>query len=153
LFGGTAEDSDNEFPPIELTNLRICTIAAPHYVPAMSSCLAVSDFNELGDAMLSAFDRRVERLPSGLCAPFYEEARNLETELLSIYRMVALLARREEDLSQIADLWAGMTEICRQATARLHDLSQSYPNCGTQIYYDRILDLTNKCQRLNQIHR
>ncbi len=118
----------------------------------MNHCLAESDFRELGDEMLSGFDQRVASIPKDLCAPFHQEARHLETELLTIYRVVALCVRKEQDLAQIAADWAFMVNICDDSAARLGRLREQHPYCGADTYYDRVLDLRNKCQRLQNLH-
>ena len=118
----------------------------------MNSCLAESDLRNLGDEMLANFERRVAAIPADLCAPFHTEARQLETELLIIYKFVALAARREEDLNQIAKGWQLMVTVCDESAKRLNILMQQHPYCGADAYYDRVLDLRNKCQRLQQMH-
>jgi hypothetical protein len=118
----------------------------------MNSCLGESDLKDLGNEMLEGFERRVAAIPHELCAPFQTEARQLETELLSIYKFVALCARREEDLAQIAKAWAQMVKVCDESAQRLNSLVKQHPDCGANAYYDRVLDLRNKCQRLQQMH-
>lgn len=118
----------------------------------MNSCLAGSDLQSLGAEMLAGFERRVAGIPRGLCAPFHTEARQLETELLSLYKFVALSTRKEEDLEQIANAWGLMVHVCDESATRLHTLAQAHPDCGAESYYDRVLDLRNKCHRLQQMH-
>jgi hypothetical protein len=118
----------------------------------MKSCLAESDLQNLGNEMLQGFDRRVAAIPKDLCAPFHSEARQLETELLTIYKFVALAARREEDLSQVARAWGMMVTVCDQSAKHLNVLVEQHPYCGADAYYDRVLDLRNKCHRLQQMH-
>jgi hypothetical protein len=118
----------------------------------MTNCLVESDFQQLADEALSGFDERVAAIPADLCGPFYEEARRLETELLSIYRVFALLARKEDALDKIASLWGTMVAHCDQFAQKLSGLSQSHPNCGADFFYDRVLDLRNKCRRLQEMH-
>ena len=118
----------------------------------MTECLAQSDLKALGESALSEIDRQINSLPQALCLPFYEAASRMETELLALYRMVALLVRKEEDLGQIALWWGSMVGQCDQYAARLLALSHAHPSCGAGIFYDRVLDLRNKCQRLQQMH-
>jgi hypothetical protein len=118
----------------------------------MNSCLAESDLQDLGNEMLAGFERRVAAIPSELCAPFHSEARQLETELLSIYKVVALCARREEDLAQIGRAWGLMVKVCDETAKRLNTLVKQHPDCGADAYHDRVLDLRNKCRRLQQMH-
>ena len=118
----------------------------------MSICLEKSDFEELGDSMLNGFDKRVASLPPDMCLPFHEEARQLEIEILGIHKLVVLGARREDNLSGVALLWELMVNLCDASTQRLVKLVELHPQCGAQIYYDRLLDLRNKCQRLQLMH-
>ena len=118
----------------------------------MNSCLPASDFEVLGREMLAGFDQRIARIPDDLCAPFQEAASQLEAELLMIYKMVALCARREEDLQRIAMGWTAMVRICDDTATHLSELCKRHPNCGADPYYDNVLDLRNKCQRLAKMH-
>ena len=118
----------------------------------MNSCLAESDLLDLGNEMLAGFERRVAAIPTDLCAPFHSEARQLETELLTIYKFVALATRREEDLSRVAKSWEMLVKVCDEAARRLNVLVTQHPDCGANSYHDRVLDLRNKCQRLQQMH-
>lgn len=102
--------------------------------------------------MLEGFERRVAAIPKDLCAPFHSEARQLETELLTIYKFVALATRREDDLNQVAKAWEMMVKVCDESAKRLNDLVKQHPSCGADAYCDRVLDLRNKCQRLLQMH-
>ena len=118
----------------------------------MSSCLTRLELKELGDSKIQAFDKRVASIPEDLCAPFHQEARQLETELLTIYGFVVLAVRKEQDLSAIADVWAGMVAMCDAFALNLNALVNKHPDCGAASYYDKVLDLRNKCSRLQQMH-
>ena len=119
----------------------------------MASCFDTSDVLELSRATLDDTNRRLEAIPADLCAPFYAEAANLEQQLLGIYRTVALCVRKEEDLDKVAAWWQAMTSICDEFNARLAMLSNEHPLCGAEFFYDRVLDLRNRCQRLQEMHR
>jgi len=103
--------------------------------------------------MFDDFDRRVSVLPEELCAPFHDEARQLETELLMLYRTTVLCVRREPDMDWVATRWGEMLEICNGSLVRLKKLAEKQPDCGAGIYYDRVLDLKSKCQRLKEMHQ
>ena len=118
----------------------------------MNACLPESDLQQLGDALLADFGRRVALIPQELCAPFSEESGRLQTELLMIYKFVALCARKEEDLVIIANKWSLMVKICDAAAKQLGTLCEQHPYCGAGANYDQILDLRSKCQRLQKIH-
>lgn len=111
-----------------------------------------SNLQELGKSVLDSFDRRVAAIPQELCAPFHSEARQLEAELLTIYKMVALCVKQIEETNEIAGYWGLMVNVCDAATTRLSKLVAAHPHCGADCYYDRVLDLRNKCQRLQKMH-
>jgi hypothetical protein len=115
-------------------------------------CLRESDIVELTRQPLAAFDQRVSEIPADLCAPFHDEARTLETELLSVYRFVAHLSKRLEDLAHVSALWGAVVIVCDAFGSRLKKLAEAHPACGAEIYYDRVLDLRNKCRRLQEMH-
>jgi hypothetical protein len=118
----------------------------------MNPCFDTSDVLELSRATLNETNRRLEAIPADLCAPFYAEAANLEQQLLAIYRTVTLCVRKEEDLDKIAAWWQAMVNICDEFAGRLATLSKEHPQCGAEIFYDRVLDLRNRCQRLQELH-
>ena len=45
-----------------------------------------------------------------------------------------------------------MVEMCDEFLRRLSGLKERHPYCGAEIYYDRVLDLRNKCKRLQEMH-
>ncbi len=112
----------------------------------------MSHLQELGESAVADFDRRVASLPPGLYTPFNHEAARLESELLVIYKMVALGARVEADLDKVAAAWTGMVQMCDVFASRLLTLSKAHPGCGAEAFHDRVLDLRNKCRRLEQLH-
>ena len=71
---------------------------------------------------------------------------------LSIYKFAALSARKETDLGLIATTWAMVVKVCDESAKRLNVLVKQHPDCGADAYCDRVLDLRNKCQRLQQMH-
>jgi hypothetical protein len=118
----------------------------------MSTCPPDSDLRELGHSMIKEFEERVAAIPEYLRAPFHEEARQLETQLLTVYKLIAMCVRKEQDLDRVAKSWALMVELCDEFAKRLHQLADQHPGCGAEAYYDKVLDLRSKCQRLQQMH-
>lgn len=118
----------------------------------MSACFDTSDILELSRATLDVTNRRLDAIPADLCAPFFAEAANLEQQLLAVYRMVVLCVRKEDDLDKVAIWWEAMTSICDKFGGRLAKLCEEHPQCGSGFFYDRVLDLRNKCQRLQEMH-
>ena len=119
----------------------------------MTECLGESDLGVLAKATLDEFDQEIATLEPELCVPFNQAAMRLEGELLTIYKFVVQLVRREEDLDKVASWWGTTVSQCDEFAKRLHDLSVAHPACGAEFYYNRVLDLRNKCQRLQQMHR
>ena len=111
-----------------------------------------SNLQELGQSVLDSFDRRVAAIPQELCAPFHSEARQLEAELLTIYKMVALCVKPMENTNEIAAFWGLMVNVCDLAAKRLSKVVAEHPHCGADCYYDRVLELRSKCQRLQKMH-
>ena len=118
----------------------------------MKECLADSDLLELSHESLASFDQRLAAIPKNLHAPFHEEARQLETELLTVYRVVVLCTKREEALERVSHWWETMVRVCDQFAARLSGLVEAHPACGAEQYYDRVLELRSKCLRLQKMH-
>lgn len=118
----------------------------------MTECLSQSDIEELADSSLAEFDHEVATLPQELCVPFNLAAMRLEAQLLTTYKVVVRMVRREDDLEKIASLWGTLVSKCDEFAQRLHRLSVAHPACGAEFFYDRVLDLRNKCLRLQQMH-
>ncbi len=118
----------------------------------MSACLDKADILSLADASLTESTRRLSSLAEDQCSPFYEEARSLELELLTVYRTVAICARKEDELQAVSAWWTAMTDICDTFAGRLKGLHEKHPYCGAEIFYDHVLDLRNKCRRLAEMH-
>ena len=119
----------------------------------MKECLSDADLLELSEGSLTSFDQRVATIPKDLCAPFHDEARQLEVELLTVYRVVVLCTRREDDLDRVSKWWGTMVRVCDEFAVRLGKLVEAHPACGADQYYDRVLELRSKCLRLQTMHR
>src|ERR1017187_2257038 len=118
----------------------------------MTECLGESDVTELANSTLAEFDQEIATLAPELCVPFNQAAMRLEGELLTIYKFVVRIVRREDDLEKVASWWRTMVSRCDEFAKRLRDLSVAHPACGAGFFYDRVLDLRNKCQRLQEMH-
>ena len=118
----------------------------------MSPCPTPSQLQQIGEAAVAEFDSRIATIPPDLCSAFQSEALRLEGQLLLMYRLVVIYNQGEEDLGKIAFRWGNMVEVCDLFMGRISLLKQNHPACGADIYYDRILDLRNKCLRLQNIH-
>ena len=118
----------------------------------MTECSCEAAVKELGESTLTEFDREVAGVAPDFCAPFNVAASRLEGQLLMIYKTVVQSVRREEDLDKTARCWGAMVKQCDEFAKRLHDLSVSHPGCGADFFYDRVLDLRNRCHRLQEMH-
>lgn len=119
----------------------------------MKECLTNADLLELSQDSLDSFEQRVANIPKELCSPFHNEARRLETELLTVYRVVVLCTKREEELNQVSMWWETMGRVSDDFAKRLSQLADAHPDCGAEQYYDRVLELRSKCLRLQKMHR
>ena len=108
---------------------------------------------ELSKGSLASFDQRLATIPEDLYSPFPAEARQLEAELLIVYRVVVLCTKREEDLERVSKWWATMVRVCDEFAVRLGTLVAAHPACGAEQYYDRVLELRSKCLRLQKMHQ
>lgn len=115
----------------------------------MNDCI---DVKEAGNSIIVDFDRRLAALPDDLCSQFNAEARELETGILTLYKFVVLMVKKEENTDKVASLWGRMVEVCDDFSKRLANLQSMHPHCGAAFYHDRVLDLRNKCSRLQQMH-
>lgn len=118
----------------------------------MTGCLAESDVEEIGMSASNDFDEQISTISDKLCAPFRHEASRLEASLLIVYKMVASMARAEEDLDKVAKFWSAMVDVCDRAMRSLQQLCDRHPACEADFYKDRIADLRNKCNRLKMMH-
>ena len=118
----------------------------------MTECLGESDVTELAKSTLAEFDQEIATLAPELCVPFNQAAMRLEGELLTIFKFVVRIVRREDDLEKVASWWGTMASRCDEFAKRLRDLLVAHPACGAGFFYDRVLDLRNKCQRLQEMH-
>ena len=118
----------------------------------MTSSIERADLQQMTEDTLARFQKRVADLPPDLQGPFNAEAKALEAEILTIYRVVAMLARKEQDLDKVAELWGLMKSFCDLALSQLSELHRSHPFAGAEVYHDRILDVRNRCQRLQTMH-
>jgi len=107
---------------------------------------------ELSTATLAESEKRLNGIPADLCAPFYAEAGNILQQLLGVYRTVALCVRKEDDVDRVGEWWKVMVEVCDTFGTRLHALTQEHPHCGAVVFYDQVLDLRNRCERLREMH-
>ena len=118
----------------------------------MVTCLNDQDLRDISSDSLKSFDEQVAKIPADVCAPFYEAAGRLDSQLLVFYKMVVVCTKKEEDLDRIASWWGSMVKICDEFASHLEGLIKQHPYCGAEFYRDRFLDLRNTCKRLQDLH-
>jgi hypothetical protein len=117
-----------------------------------NDCIETFQLQKVGESVIADFDRRLAGLPPDLCRPFTLEARCLTDQLMMIYRLVALCVRSQSDLENVAASWGFMVKTCDEFAALLLKLREAHPACGAEVYHDQVLDLRNKCRRLQEMH-
>jgi hypothetical protein len=118
----------------------------------MVLCLDNQDLQELSTDSLQSFEKQIAFIPADLCIPFYVAAGRLESELSTLYRLVVLCTKKEEDLDKVAFWWSSMVRVCDEFITHLEGLVKQHPTCGAEYYRDRFLDVRNTCKRLQELH-
>jgi hypothetical protein len=54
--------------------------------------------------------------------------------------MAAAMARKADELNEVAEIWREMSAFCQPALEILAVLKDKYPGCGTPELYDAVLD-------------
>jgi len=83
----------------------------------------------------------------GACVAFTRQVRIVEGIVVQTYGVAASLARKADDLTEIAEIWSGMSRFCRSALTILSSLKLKYPYCGTNELYDMVLDYKLACEK------
>ena len=60
--------------------------------------------------------------------------------VVQTYALSAAMARKTEDLPEVADIWGKMSGLCDSVLQRLAGLKDKYPDCGAAELYDLVLD-------------
>jgi hypothetical protein len=113
---------------------------------AHAMVLEAADFQALTDSALQLFDERIAAADS----EFEIEVARLESQVVQLYGIAALLARREMDLEKIGNTWAAMISVCDTVAQRIQALCAGHPFCVAS--HDKILDIRNKAARLRDLH-
>jgi len=110
----------------------------------MKACLSIGDLLEMGKRQTAEMQRVADLFPNaeapGASEAFARQVRLEEAMVVQTYALTAALARKTEDLSEVADIWAQMGELCDSVLRRLASWKDKYPNCGTSELYDLVLD-------------
>lgn len=112
--------------------------------------LDAKDFQAITDSALKLFDERVATVDPDICWEFDMEVARLESQVVQLYGIAALLARREEDIEKVSEIWGAMISVCDTVAHKIHTLCFEHPFCVAS--HDKILDVRNKSARLRDLH-
>ena len=113
--------------------------------------LAATDFKALTDSALKRFSAGMAAADPKICWEFDMEVARLESQVIQIYGMAALMARHETELEKVAEIWGAVIQVCDEVSQRIRGLCQEHPACRTSL--DKILDIRNKAARLRDLHQ
>lgn len=108
--------------------------------------IETNDFQTITASALKLFEERVATAEEA----FELEAARLESQVVQLYAIAALLARREPDLDKVAAIWDAMILACDAVAEKIQALSVEQPFHSAA--YDKILDVRNKATRLRDLH-
>lgn len=112
--------------------------------------LDATDFEAIGESAIKLFDQRVATADPNICWEFDLEVARLESQVIQLYGIAALLARREMEMEKIAQVWDAVISVCDAVAAKIQTLCTEHPFC--QASHDKILDIRNKAARLRDLH-
>jgi hypothetical protein len=110
----------------------------------MKACLSFSDILDVSQPQIAEMERIGNSYsdPSApvACEAFTRQVRLVEGIVVQTYGVAAALAKKADDLKEVADVWNRMSRFCHSALRILADMKHKYPYCGTPQLYDLILD-------------
>lgn len=110
----------------------------------MKACLSFGDVVEVGQPRIAELARVGDLYPDGgsaeACAAFAHQVGLVEGTVVQTYGIAATLARRADDLGEVAEIWKTMSQFCQRALVVLSRLKGKYPHCGTAQLHDAVLD-------------
>jgi hypothetical protein len=74
----------------------------------------------------------------------------VESQVIQLYKMAALCARREMDLSNIEKIWEAVVAVCDTVARTLQTLCTEHSCCVAS--HAKILTIRNKAARLRDLH-
>lgn len=117
----------------------------------MKACLNFDDILEVGRPQIEEMQRIGDAYANpdvpGACEAFTRQVTIVEGVLVQSYGIAAAMARKADDLSEVAEIWSAMSSFCRSALTSLATLKNKYPYCGTPALYDKTLDYKLACDK------
>jgi hypothetical protein len=111
--------------------------------------LEISDIEAIQESALRVFEERVSKAAANR-EQIERAASRLESQLEQLYSLTALMARREPDVTQTAQLWGRLVRTCDTFAARLFELSR--PHALGTTACDHILDIRSAAEELRALH-
>lgn len=110
----------------------------------MKACLSFAEILEVNRPQITEMQRIGNSYPSaeapGACDAFTRQVRLVEGIVVHTYGIAAAVARKGEDLNEVAEVWSNLSRFCQSALQGMVDLKHKYPYCGTPELYDLVLD-------------
>jgi len=110
----------------------------------MRACLDFNDILAVGQPKIDELQRIGDAYANaqvpGAGEAFARQIRIVEGVVIHTYGVAATLARKADDLSEVAEVWSRMSLFCQSALHGLSSLKYKYPDCGTPALYDLVLD-------------
>ncbi len=110
----------------------------------MQAFLSFSDILEVGRPQIAEMERIGNTYASaqepGAIEAFARQVRRVEGVVVQTYAAAAAVARKADELQEVADVWEKMSWFCQAALQALAALKRKYPSCGTTELYDLALD-------------
>jgi len=117
----------------------------------MSACLSFKDLIEINKPQVAEMQRVADAVPDsdapGACVTFSKQVRLVEGILTQTYGVATVIARKAEDLQEIAEIWNLMGFFCNSILHILSSLKHKFPYCGTPELYDLALDYKLACDK------
>ena len=117
----------------------------------MATCLNFEDILDIGRPQLAQLQQVGDSFPTadapGACEAFAKQVRVLEGVLTQTYAVGVSIARRADDLGEVAQIWEQMGLFCTAAIQCLAQLKEKYPICGTPQLFDLSLDYKLACEK------
>src|SRR5512138_1333865 len=105
----------------------------------MKACLGLEDILGVGQPQIGEMERLGDHYPSedspGAGEAFSRQVRIVEGVLVQTYGVAAALARKTENLQEVAEIWSRMSFFCQSAIISLGRLKDKYRQCGTAQLY------------------
>jgi hypothetical protein len=97
--------------------------------PALGCILDVKDFEAITNSALKLFDERMAAVhPDNICREFDMEVARLESRVVQLYGMAALLAQLESELEKAAEIWGAMISVCDIVGRRFRPFAANTPS-------------------------